>query len=177
MPALDFESILSDSSRSLMEYTSMTVGDDPKLLKKVFDLALLQKKQVSPRAARVFDLCCERNPGFVRPYLKKIVRELPKLKDHSVKRIFLHILIRHPWVDDEAGMGRLIDTLFRWLADDAQPIAVKAYSLAILENLSTLYPEFRNELILTLEESIPFWESTALQTLGRKMMKKLTSAR
>ncbi|HBB92629.1 MAG: hypothetical protein A2X22_12255 [Bacteroidetes bacterium GWF2_49_14] len=177
MPALDFESILSDSSRSLADYAAMTVGDDPKLLKQVFDLSLLQKKQVSMRAARVFDLCCERNPGFVRPWLKKIVRELPKLKDNSVKRIFLHILVRHPWVDDEVGMGRLIDTLFRWLSDDAQPIAVKAYSLSILENLSTLYPEFRNELILTLEESIPFWESAALQSHGRKMLKKLTRAR
>ncbi len=177
MPALDFESILSDSSRSLMDYAAVMVGDDTKQLKRLFELGLMQKKQISMRAARVFDLCCERNPVWVRPYLKKIVRELPKLKDNSVKRIFLHILIRHPWVDDEAGMGRLIDTLFRWLSDDAQPIAVKAYSLAILENLSTLYPEFRNELILTLEESLPFWESVALQSQGRKMLRKLTRAR
>ncbi len=169
-----FEFILTDSSRSLADYTAALVGNNPVLFRQVYDLALLQKPRVSMRAARVADLCCERYPELIRPYLKKIIRELPKLKDDSVKRIFLHILMRHSWVEDEIAMGKLVDTLFKWMHDDTQPIAVKAYSMAILDNLATLLPELTNELILVLEESMPFWSSAGLQVQGRRLLRRLS---
>lgn len=170
---VDFESVLYDSSRSLADYTATMVGNDPGLFKQVFDLTMAQKPKTSMRAARVVDLCCERNSDLIRPYLKKVVRELPKLHDDSVKRIFLHILMRHPWVEDENAMGKLVDTLFKWLADEHQAIAIKAYSVAILEKLVVLIPDLKNELILVLEENILNWNSMALQVQGRKMLRKL----
>jgi hypothetical protein len=170
---VDFESVLSDSSRSLADYATSMVGNDSALFRQVFDLAMAQKPKTSMRAARVVDLGCERNPELIRPYLRTVAGALPKLHDDSVKRIFLHILMRHPWVEDERIMGRLVDTLFRWLADQNQAIAIKAYSMAILEKLTILIPDLKNELILVLEESIPNWTSMALQVQGRKMMRKL----
>ena len=174
MPEIDFEKVLVDSSRSLGDYAAAMVGDDPVLFEAVLALALDQKKQVSMRAARVADLACEKHPDLVRPHLTKIVRVLPKVTDTSVRRIFLHILLRHPWVEDDEGMGRLVDTLFRWLADDVQPTAVKAYSLYLLEELTMLMPELRNELLVTLQECVPNWHTAALRNLGRKSIRKLS---
>jgi len=174
MPTINFEQVLVDSSRSLADYATAMVGSDAGLFAQVMELALEQKSQVSMRAARVADLSCEKYPELVRPHLKKIVRVLPKLKNTSVRRIFLHILLRHPWVEDDIGMGRLVDTLFRWLADDTQPTAVKAYSLYLLEELLVLIPELRNELVATLEEVVPNWHTAALRSLGRKSIRKLT---
>jgi hypothetical protein len=173
MPTLDFPSILSDSSRSLVEYTAVMVGDDAKLFKEVLDLAYQQKSPLCMRAARVADFCCERNPELVRPYLVKIVKDLPGLKDMAVKRVFMHILTRHSWVEDEEAMGKMVDTLFKWLLDDTQAIAIKAYSMIILENITKVLPDLTGEMIAVLEETIPFWDSFALQSGGRRLLKRL----
>jgi len=173
MPTINFEQVLVDSSRSLADYAAAMVGSDAGLFAQVMELALEQKSQVSMRAARVADLACEKHPDLVRPHLRKIVRVLPKVTDTSVRRIFLHILLRHPWVEDDIGMGRLVDTLFKWLADDSQPTAVKAYSLYLLEELIVLLPELKNELIVTLEDCVPGWHTAALRSCGRKSLKRL----
>jgi hypothetical protein len=177
MPNLDFLSILSDSSRSLADYTAASVGDDVKLFREVMELAYQQKSPWSMRAARVADLACERNPELIRPYLTDMVRNLPGLKDMSVKRVFMHILIRHSWVDDDEAMGKLVDVLFKWLVDDTQAIAIKAYAMDILENISAVLPDLKIEMIAVLEEAIPFWESSALQHAGKKTLKQLRKGR
>jgi hypothetical protein len=170
---LDFQSILSDSSRSLMDYTAAMVGDDACLFKEALDLAYQQKSPLCMRAARVVDLSCERNPELVRPYLVDMVKDLPMLNDMAVKRVFMHILIRHSWVEDEEAMGKLVDTLFKWLIDDTQAVAIKAYAMAILENITHVLPDLKGELIVVLEETIPFWGSFALQSGGRRLLKRL----
>jgi hypothetical protein len=125
------------------------------------------------RAARVADLCCERNPELIRPYLVKLVNDLPGLKDMAVKRVFMHILVRHSWVDDEEAMGKLVDTLIKWLKDDSQAVAIKAYAMVILENIVKILPDLEGEIIVVLEETIPFWDSSALQRAGHKVVKRL----
>lgn len=173
MGTLDFRSILTDSSRSLMDYTAVMIGNDTVLFKEVLDMAFEQEPPLCMRAARVADLCCERYPELVRPYLLKMVNELPALKNMSVKRIFMHILIRHSWVEDEEAMGKLVDTLFKWLMDDTQAVAIKAYAMLILEKIIKVEPDLRGELILVLDETIPFWDSFALQSGGRRLLKRL----
>ncbi len=125
------------------------------------------------RAARVADFCCERHPELIRPYLVDLVKNLPELKDMSVKRVFMHILIRHSWVEDDEAMGRLVDTLFKWMMDDAQAVAIKVYAIAILENIIKVVPDLKGEMIVVLEEAVPNWESSALQYRGRKLIKRL----
>lgn len=126
------------------------------------------------RAARVADLSCERHPELIRPYLTDMVRYLPELKDMAVKRVFLHILTRHSWVDDEEALCQMVDTLLMWIRDDNQAIAVRSYALTILENITRVIPELKREIVVVLEESLPYWDSTALQNLGKKTIKRLT---
>jgi hypothetical protein len=173
MPVPDFRLILSDSSRSLMDYAASMVGDDKQLFGEMMVLAYRPEHPLCMRAARVADLCCEKHPGLIRPYLVQLVRDLPELKNMSVKRIFMHILIRHSWVEDEEAMSKLIDTLFKWLMDDAQSVAVKAYAIVILENIANLLPDLKSEMIVVLEETMPFWDSCALQGAGRRVVERL----
>jgi len=173
MPDLDFPSILSDSSRSLMDYTAAMVGDDTKMFKELLDLAYRQEPPLCMRAARVADLCCERHPELIRPYLVKIVNDLPGLQDMAVKRVFMHILVRHSWVEDEEAMGKLVDILFKWLMDDTQAVAIKAYAMIILENISKVLPDLKGEMLAVLEETIPLWDSYALQSGGVRLVKRL----
>jgi hypothetical protein len=173
MKAFDFPSILTDSSRSLMDYTAAMIGDDQKLFGDLLELAYQQKSPLCMRAARVADACCERNPDLIRPHLLKMVRSLPDLKDMAVKRVFMHILVRDSWVEDDEAMGKLVDTLFLWIGDERQAISVQAYALVILENIAGILPDLKFELIAVLEETLTFWDSPGLQNLGKKMIKRL----
>jgi hypothetical protein len=156
-----------------MDFTAAMIGDDKLLFREVLDLAYEQKPPLCMRAARVVDRACERNPDLIRPYLPGMVRNLPVLTDMAVKRVFMHILIRHSWVEDEEAMGILVDTLFKWLTDDSQAVAVKAYAMVILENISRVLPDLKGELNLVLEESMPYWDSYALRSGGKRLVKRL----
>jgi hypothetical protein len=173
MPEVDFEGILNDSSRSLADYVTSVVGADPLLFTRVLDLALKQKRQVSMRAARVADLACLQHPQLVRPHLVGIARALPGLTDHSVRRIMLHILIRHPWVEEDEVMGRLVDTLLKWIQDERQDVAIRSYSMDIMLKICVIEPELGHELALILQETMPDWGSETLRRQGRGILKKL----
>ena len=175
MPEVDFEGILTDSSRSLADYVTSVVGADPVLFTRVLGLALQQKRQVGMRAARVADLACLQHPELVRPHLTGIARVLPVLTDHSVRRIMLHILIRHPWVEDDEVMGRLVDTLLKWIQDERQDVAIRSYSMDIMLKICVMEPELGREMALILEESMPGWGSETLKRQGRGVLKKLAN--
>ena len=161
----------------MIDYAVAMVGTDTELFRQLMDLAYGQKPPLCMRAARVADLSCERHPELIEPYLTDMVRQLPKLKDMAVKRVFLHILIRHSWVEDEEALCLMVDTLLLWVRDDNQAIAVRSYALTILEHIAQVIPELKREIAMVLEEALPFWDSTALQTLGKKTIKRLMTCK
>jgi len=48
--------------------------------------------------------------------------------------------------------GQVIDLCFRYIAISNEAVAIKAFSLTELQNLSKLYHDIRNELKLVIEE-------------------------
>ncbi|MFO7616846.1 MAG: hypothetical protein R6V75_06315 [Bacteroidales bacterium] len=95
------------------------------------------------------------------------------LTDHLVRRILLHILIRHPWVEDDEVMGRLVDTLLKWIQDERQDVAIRSYSMDIMLKICIIEPGLGNELALVLEETMPGWGTETLKRQGRGVLKKL----
>jgi hypothetical protein len=68
--------------------------------------------------------------------------------------------------------GRVMSLCFDFVADPETPIAVKAFSLTILSNLSKDYPEIRGELKLIIEGQ---WEQAtpAFRSRARTILKAL----
>jgi hypothetical protein len=61
---------------------------------------------------------------------------------------------------------------FEFIAGNDTPIAVKAFSLTILENLSASYPDIKPELKLIIEERWQY-ETAAFHSRAKKILKKL----
>ena len=63
---------------------------------------------------------------------------------------------------------------FDFIQSPETPIAVKAFSLSILSNLSADYPEIRSELRLIIEQQ---WEhaTPAFRSRARKILKSMGS--
>jgi len=68
--------------------------------------------------------------------------------------------------------GRVMSICFDFVGDPETPIAVKAFALTILSNLSQGYPEIRSELKLIIGEQ---WEraTPAFRSRARKVLKGL----
>jgi hypothetical protein len=63
-----------------------------------------------------------------------------------------------------------MDICLRYISSPDEPVAVKAFSLSILQNLSKLYPEIKNEVKLIIEERSPY-ETAAFHSRAKKFLK------
>ncbi len=66
--------------------------------------------------------------------------------------------------------GRIMSVCFDFIQSNTTPVAVKAFSITILQNLSVLYPEIIPELKLIIEER---WkhETAAFKSRSKKFLK------
>ena len=69
--------------------------------------------------------------------------------------------------------GRIMTICFNFISDINTPVAVKAFSLTILDNFLKGYPEIASELKLIIEER---WENEtpAFRSRARKILRKLS---
>jgi len=72
----------------------------------------------------------------------------------------------------ESLAGLTTDICFRLLQNHKEPIAVKAYAMTIIYNLSQQYPEISDELVLTIEDLLPFG-SPGIKSRGMKIIKAI----
>ena len=60
---------------------------------------------------------------------------------------------------------------FEYIASTDEPVAVKAFSLTVLQNLSKKYPEIRQELKTIIEDRWDY-ESAAFKSRAKKLLKE-----
>lgn len=68
--------------------------------------------------------------------------------------------------------GEVMNACFGFIENPATPVAIKAFSLTTLFNLSVHYPDIRPELQLIIEERMPD-ESAAFRVRGRKILAQI----
>src|SRR3546814_3981435 len=94
--------------------------------------------------------CVTRQPTLITPYLEKMINLLDKPVHDAVKRNITRILrdIDIP----KAFHGQVADHCFRLLGDATSPVAIKAFSMYILQKIVRAEPELANELRLIIEK-------------------------
>ena len=67
--------------------------------------------------------------------------------------------------------GKIMSICFDFIQSNETPVAVKAYSLTILQKLAKLYPEIKTELRLIIENR---WthETPAFKSRAKKILKE-----
>ena len=71
----------------------------------------------------------------------------------------------------EKYYGQLANVCFRFISSGKEPIAIKAYSIGILDKIGDEIPEIRKELKLVLQDIMPY-ESAGFQSRARKVLAK-----
>jgi hypothetical protein len=123
---------------------------------------------LAKRAAWSVRWAAESRPELIYPYINLLVGQLNRGEVHdAVIRNSLKIL--ENVIIPEEFHGEVMDACFGFIQDRKSPIAVKAFSLSILFNLSKIYPEIRNELGIIIEENMEF-ETAAYRSRGAKIL-------
>lgn len=173
---MNFKEALShDSRRAMIETIANAIGSDKIYFKEVLEIAYTAKNMSSSRAARVIDLCVERNPEFGEEFADEIALKLMELADSRTKRSLCRILTRH-LPNNEETLGHFMNFAFEQIASPKEPVALKVYAMQALFNISKQIPDIKNELIGIIEEEIPK-NTAAFAGRGNMLLKKMNKAR
>lgn len=150
------------------------IGDDSSRFAELMRLFLHGEYRINQRAAWPMSYCVRNYPALIRPYFKTLLQNLRKKGLHpAVVRNTLRILqdIDIP----KAHHGKLMNMCFDLLQEPQTPVAIKAFSLTVLGNLSAEYPDIRPELKLIIEEQ---WEqaSAGFRSRARRVLKMIQKA-
>ena len=127
--------------------------------------------RLAQRAAWSVSWAAKKNPAMIKPHLNKLVEQLSRTEVHdAVIRNSIRILeeIEIP----EPLHGKVMNACFEFVEQPATPIAIKAFALTTLFNLSKHYPEIKPELKLIIEDRIDN-ETAAFKSRGKKILKQL----
>lgn len=165
------ETILAEHSKAQKDKIVKWVGGSQQRFDELFKLFLTDENRVQQCAAYPLSYCVEAHPELISKHLGKLIKNLPKKGLHdAVIRNSMRIL---ELVDiPERYHGEVMNLCFDYVQDPGEKVAVKAYSLTILETLSKKYPDIKQELKTIIEDRWNY-ETAAFHSRAKKILKKL----
>lgn len=162
--------LLKEHSKKQCAAIVKWVGNDQKKFDELFDLFLHDEYRVVQRAGWPISYCVEKYPGLIKKHFPKLLKNLDKKGIHeAVKRNTVRLL---QYVEIPGKFhGQVMDICFRYITSPTEPVAVKAFSITVLQNLAKQYPEIINEIKLVIEERWDY-ETVAFKTRARKLLKE-----
>ena len=164
--------LLKEHSKKQCNKIVKWVGDDQKRFDELFDLFLNDEYRVVQRAGWPVSYCVEEHPVLIKKHFPRLLKNLGKKGIHdAVKRNTVRLL---QYVSIPGKFhGEVMDLCFRYINSPAEPVAVKAFSITVLQNLAKQYPAIINEIKLVIEERWDY-ETVAFKTRARKLLKELS---
>ncbi len=165
------EEILKEHSKAQCTKIVKWVGSSQVHFDELFNLFLQDENLVVQRAAWPVSYCVDAYPQLISKHWKTLVENLRKPGLHdAVKRNSIRLMqdIDLP----EKYHGEIMDLCFKYLESPAEALAVRIFSLSVLANLATHYPEIKAELKLIIEDQLPH-QSAGFKSRAKKVMKQL----
>ena len=152
---MDLQQIFfSEQSRSYTKLVVEWVEQDPKKFQQLFSLLLSDEWLIVQRTAIPICEIASRHPQLMHDHFSELINKMKKPGVHdAVKRNAAKLLSLVPIPEEHEG--EIMDWCFKTIEDPEEPVAVKAFSLSILGNLSEKYPDIIPEIKLLIEEQLP----------------------
>ena len=167
---MDFKTALVDSSRLIADMVADVVGNNKEYFEQILNIVFEDDQVYAPRAARVLELVSSKYPSLIFPHINMLAKKLPDFKENGVKRNITKTISQHQLPSDEDSLGILTDTCFRWLRSESVPVAIKIYSMHILQRVVKQIPELTAELLFSIEEQMPH-ASPGFKARGKIILK------
>jgi 8-oxo-dGTP diphosphatase len=158
-------------------WIASSAASNPVLFRKLIDFTEDRDPRIVFRSSWALTKVCDTNPSLFIDYLHVIVSKLLVCDNESAKRSFLKILTLTGTSSlGETDRGQLTELCFSLLKTKESAIAVKAYSMDVLYEISHDYPDIIHELAAALS-MIPDDGSAGIKSKSRSLLKKLTGTR
>ena len=162
--------ILKEHSRAHADNIATWIGTNEKRFASLLQLFLHDDYRVVQRSAWVISIVADRHPELLKPHLELIIgrmndNRLPAAVKRNVVRLLQEIEI------PETLHGSLMDSCFQFLADPNETIATRCSSMTVLQKLSNIYPDIRQELKTIIEECLQQAPSAGFKARAKKVIK------
>jgi hypothetical protein len=163
------EEILKEHSKAQCTNIVNWVGKSQQRFDDLFKLFLNDEYRVVQRAAWPVSYCVEEQPEFIKKHWAALIKNLHKPNLHNaVKRNTIRLL--QYLAIPQKYQGSIMDICFTYVASPTEAVAVKAFSLTVLKNLSAQYPEILPEIKLIIEEQLPH-QTAAFKSRAKVFLK------
>ena len=163
-------SLLKEHSKKQCGAIVKYIGNDSKRFAELMKLFFKGEYRVTQRAAWPMSYCVQNHPALIKPYFKKLLDNLEKPGLHNaIARNTVRLLqdVEIP----EQFHGQVMNICFNYIQDIETPVAIKAFSLTTLEQLSKKYPDILPELKLIIVERWDY-ESVAFKTRAMRILNR-----
>ena len=163
------EEILKEHSKLQCTKIVNWVGSSQQRFDELFGLFLNDEYRVVQRAAWPVSYAVIAHPEFIIKHWSSLIKNLQKPNLHNaVKRNSIRLLqdITIP----KKYQGQIMDICFKYVESPSEAVAVKAFSLTVLNNLAKLYPEILPELKLLIEDQLPH-QTAAFRSRAKVLIK------
>lgn len=165
--------ILEDRSKNHIVELARHVGHDPRRFARIMALLHDTDQQVSQRAAWIMSYCADFAPELIEPHLGDLVKLLDSAQPDGIKRNVLRLLQFRPI--PEALQGEVVTRVFDLMQAAREPVAIKAFGMTVLFNISREQPGIAHELRLVIEDLLPHG-TPAIRHRGNKILQALDKA-
>jgi hypothetical protein len=122
--------------------------------------------RIGQRAAWVVGDYARRQPDLLGPWLPDLVGQLAQPGTHDAVRRNVVRVLQESELPEEL-LGEVADACFRMLADPQEPVAIRCFSMSVLERVCQRLPELWPELKLLIEDIAPTG-SAGMQSRARR---------
>lgn len=148
------EELLKEHSKASCERIVAWVGDDQKRFDELFSIFTLNEYRLVQLSAWPVSYCVQAYPQLIKKHFAKLIKNVQRPGIHgAVKRNTVRLL-QHIDIP-EKYQGEVMNLCFEFIQSHTEKVAVKAFALTVLENLSKEYPEIIPEVKLIIEEQMP----------------------
>jgi hypothetical protein len=168
---MDLEKILAaEHSKKQCDRIVNYVGGDRERFGQLVQLFFRGEYRITQRAAWPLSYCVRDHPELIQPYFKPLLDNLAR-KDIHVAVIRNTLRLLQDVAIPKKYHGRVMNLCFDFIQAVDTPIAVKAFSLTVLQHLAVDYPGIKGELRLIIEGQ---WEQAgpAFRSRAKRILKE-----
>ena len=165
------DQILKEHSKANRAAIVKWIGASQERFDELFELFLNDEYRVVQRAAWPLSYSVIAHPQLIQKHFSKLLKNLEKPGIHdSVKRNTVRLLEHLPIPG--RFHGKVMNLCFNYIASPQEAVAIKAFSLTVLERLSDQYPEIKTELKTIIEDRWDY-ESAAFRSRAKKILRRI----
>ncbi|MEP7323451.1 MAG: hypothetical protein ABI761_16110 [Saprospiraceae bacterium] len=168
------EMVAKEHSKAQMLRIMDWIGEDKKRFDELVHLFMSGESMISQRAGYPLSNIAIRYPDWITSHLKKIIVYAQKPGLHNAIRRNTMRILEHVPIPKKL-QGTVLTMCFDFIADPVEKVAIKAFSLTVLEHMMDTYPEIGSEIKDIIEDQ---WaqQTPAFRVRAKKVLNKIKKA-